>query len=162
MKLYAAVALFGLAAIKANPIPGSDLFDSADLEDCEDIVEPAELPDIAAPFMDIQAPMSDEPDCEGEAIEEETILDIAPAFQSDSVPYEFEEECEDEQPAYEAPPAIMKDEPIAEPPCYDDDESNEPVEEISAQGPPLMKDNFVNPLESVEDYDDGLYYSENY
>ena len=158
MKLYAAVALFGLAAIKANPIPEGDLFDSADLEDCEDVVEPAELPDIAAPFMDIQAPLSDaEPDCEGEAIEEESILDIAPAFQSDSNPYEFDEECEDEEPAFQEPPAVMKDEPeIAEPPCYDEDESNEPVEEISAgpAGPPLMKD--MNPLNEVENsYEEG-------
>lgn len=169
MKLYAAVALFGLAAIKANPIPEGDLFDNAaNDENCEDVVEPAELPDIAAPFMDIQAPMSDEDvECDGEAIEEESILDIAPAFQSDSVPYDLDEECEDEQPAFEEPPALMKDEPeVEEPPCYDEDESNEPVEEISAgpQAPPLMKDTF-NPLSNVEnayeeDYDDVNY--ENY
>jgi len=155
MKLYAAVALFGLAAIKASPIPDG-LFDNADLDDCEDIIEPAELPDIAAPFMDIQAE-DEQPDCEGEAIEEETILDIAPAFQLDSEAYDAGEECEDEI-VTEAPPVILKDEPEPEePPCYDEDESNEAVEPINTNTGAVMKDEQqfgVNPL-NYDDYDDG-------
>jgi len=139
MKLFAAVALFGFAAIKASPIPDG-LFAENSADDCEDIIEPAALPDIVAPFEDMQAPA--EPDCDGEAIEEETILDIVPAFVDDSEAYDIEEECEDEAPvATEAPVVVMKD---VEPPCYDEDSNDVPVDEISSD----VENNYdeLNPL----------------
>lgn len=160
MKLYAAVALFGLAAIKASPIPDG-LFDNAASDDCEDISEPAELPDIDAPVFDVQQPVEDSPDCEGEAIEEETILDIQPAFQMDSEAYNADEECEEDVPVTEAP-VINKDVQPEEPPCYDEDnDNNDPVDPI-IDDPVIMKDNNnnsgFNPLnyESEDSYDD--YY----
>merc|ERR1711997_109698 len=151
MKLFAAVALFGFAAIKASPIPDG-LFAENNADDCEDIIEPAALPEIDAPFEDMQAPA--EPDCEGEAIEEESILDIVPAFIEESQAYDIDEECEEEAPATEAP-VVMKEDP----PCYDDDaDSNEPVAKIEVA---VMKDygagEELNPLGFEED---GEYYSE--
>jgi len=153
MKLFAAVALFGFAAIKASPIPDG-LFDNAASEDCEDIVEPAELPDIDAPFIDV-AVKDESPDCEGEAIAEETILDIQPAFSLESTAYDVDDECVDEA----TPAPVVPTPGDVEPPCYDDDASNEPVEEINAGNSAPIKDEF-NPLESVESYYDS--YGENY
>merc|ERR1711997_370368 len=151
MKLFAAVALFGFAAIKASPIPDG-LFAENNADDCEDIIEPAALPEIDAPFEDMQAPA--EPDCEGEAIEEESILDIVPAFIEESQAYDIDEECEDEAPATEAPePVVMKEDP----PCYDDDaDNNEPVEKIET----AMKDYpaGINPL--AFEGEEGDYYDE--
>jgi len=153
MKLYAAVALFGLAAIKASPIPDG-LFDNAASDDCEDISEPAELPDIDAPVFDVAAPVDEQPDCEGEAIEEETILDIQPAFQLESEAYDAGEECEEDPiPVTQAP---SKDKIPVEPPCYDDnDDNNDPVDPVV-----IMKEDGqseFNPLDyEGQEYDD--YY----
>jgi len=152
MKLFAAVALFGFAAVKASPIPDG-LFAENNADDCEDVIEPAALPDIEAPFKDFQAPA--EPDCEGEAIEEETILDIVPAFIEDSEAYDIDEECEDEAPATEAP-VVFKDEPAEEPPCYDDEDSNEPVEQIAVSP---MKD-YSQELNPLGDFGENNQYYE--
>merc|ERR1712117_422615 len=129
MKLYAAVALFGLAAIKASPIPDG-LFDNAASDDCEDISEPAELPDIDAPVFDIAAPVDEQPDCEGEASEEDPI------------------------PVTQAP---SKDKDPVEPPCYDDnDDNNDPVDPVVIMKDDGQSES--NPLdyESQDSYDD--YY----
>merc|ERR1711976_822550 len=124
MKLYAAVALFGLAAIKASPIPDG-LFDNAASDDCE-----------------------------GEAIEEETILDIQPAFQLESEAYDAGEECEEDP--IPVTQALSKDKIPVEPPCYDDnDDNNDPVDPVV-----IMKEDGqseFNPLDyEGQEYDD--YY----
>merc|ERR1712173_411344 len=144
----AAVALFGFAAVKASPIP-EGLFATGESEDCEDVIEPAVLPDLKDPIEDVQAPEPNQ-DCEGEAIAEESILDIVPAFSNDSETYEFDEECEDEAPETPAP---QKEDP----PCYDEEsDNNEAVEEITS-----MKENAnvgnIDPL-GYDDYPENSSY----